>query len=1007
MDEVFFPDLLYDFYDDDPAETAEQDNCPADTGSSPAEEALIRCVDSFGYIDMKSLTERTGKSTEELLADLGGTAVFQDPAVFSDTDAVYEPHRGWMLYTHYCDGNLVRKLEAARELDARPGFAGRFQNNISMLENILPEAGNPEDIYCALGANWIPEDIYRQFIRELFDLTADPDIRFIEKLAKWVAEIPGRMLGIDSKHLIDNVYGCPGMDALRILRHTMNFSPIEISDSIPTSTGTEKRVNRDKTAAAMRKQQLIEERFQTFLRSDPERKRLIEELYSKTFAQYGHGKYNGDFLSFPGLQLDHGLYPHQRDAVARILLSPNNVLLAHDVGTGKTLIFIAAVHELYRMGLSKKNLIVLPNSVLRQTVDEHCRRYPNDRILCVLPSMTKAERNRRHTADFCDFSKERIETLQKIIDEDYTAIYMADSSFNLLRLSKNYRLGKLRGQLQSVNAAEYNACTKTEKGVLRLEALRLNSAILKLQKETNDTVWQSFDQLGITTLVVDECQNYKNALENENVGDVIGLSRRADKSQNLLEICSYLMENEPEGQRNRIVFSTGTVISNSLADVFSWQSYLQPQLLSSLKLDRLHSWLTMFCENARETQFDITGTKLKETQRYSRFRNVNELMRLFSLVCDYHSAGESGRAHEGIPAYSGYENLQVSRSRAQALYIDELLDRIELIRTHSIDPKEDNYLKVTGDGRKAALDIRLVYPDKAVPAGIPCKISECARKCAELYRAYPGCSQLVLSDIGLPSLPGHERPFSVYEALRDELVSLKIPAERIAFIHDAGSKAEQQTLFERVQEGDISILIGSTEKIGVGVNVQKKLVALHHLSIPWRPSDIVQRNGRILRQGNTCPEVFIYRYVTEGTFDVYSWQLLETKQRFISDFLSGVPARSNEYTDREVLNYAEIKALAVNDDQMRDRVGTAMNLEKVTRLYRLRQNTLLKEREALARHEQLGQSARETGNPEEAERHEQRAAEIRRDLELGNPHEQQLRDLTERLDLLDRELLKK
>lgn len=877
-------------------------------GVSSSGDALIDCVNHYGRVDMDYMSHLSGLPIEQLVVELRGSAIFQLPEEFVDHD-VWDIAKGWVLRSQYLLGNISRKLKDAQKANSR--FPGCFEANIAALSAMLPEALGLEDIHVSLGASWLPAHIYSQFVKDLLSLKSSISVYYNKELSVWKVDTPS-----EAKTSVLNTltYGTSYMCATKIIEQTMNAKTVKVYDY--TWSGNryggnyEKTLNKSETLAAQEKQRSIIRAFEQWIQADEARKAIISDCYNDAFVGYAHSPFDGALLKLPDLNPSIELYPHQRNAVARIVLSGQNLLLAHDVGAGKTYEMIIGIHELKRMGLSPKNLIVVPNSVLRATVDIHRLLYPNDKILAVFPSdFTPARRG---------------DVLARIRDDDYIAIYMAYSSFDMIVMSKDYYINKMSMQLRELRNAAANARHKREKSALEADAEQLSKKLSRYVLEARDTAWLPFDKLGISTLVVDEAHNYKNIPLNSRADNVVGMhSKGSKKCAEMLEKCNSV---------DRVIFATGTPLTNSLADLFVLQSYLQPKELKFREIDSFDMWINTFGERETNFEIDVDSNNLRAMTRFSTFHNLTELMSLFSLVCDFHHIQAE---EESLPTFTGYTDVCVPKSEAQSVYIKDLSKRCEDIRERRVKRHEDNLLMVTTDGRKCALDIRLVDVNAEVHQNT--KIDVCAANVYKLYCTYPRTCQLVFSDIGTP-----KSSFNVYSTLQDKLTQMGIPEFEIAFIHDATTEKARANLFAKINSGSVRVVVGSTAKLGIGVNVQERLIALHHLSVPWRPADMVQREGRIIRRGNTCEEVYILRYITEGSFDSYSWQLLENKQRFISSFLSGTAA-SREMDDiaDAVLSYAEVKALAIGNPLIKKRVEIANKLERTKMAARGRQKQLV------------------------------------------------------------------
>ena len=912
--EIFIPEIPYDN-----GNTVVEANADRACKEYTSDEALIECINRCGCVDLRFMSEISGLSIETLISDLGGKAIFQDPEVFRNK-RTWSMEEGWILAPRYLCGNFVEKLSLAKHMNSR--FNGCFKNNVEAIKRLMPAKLSLEDIHVSFGAPWVPAWVYADFMRDYLRLSKRPVVYYNKEQSVWKIEDKGAF-----RDSVANVYtyGTMYMPALYIMEQSMNARTPKVFDYDYYRNGYpfDKILNKSKTLEVQEKQKKILRAFDEWIFKDETRKAKLQEAYNDTFVGYTFSPYDGSFLRFPGLNPNINLFKHQRDAIARILLSSSNVLLAHNVGTGKTYSMVVAAHELKRMGLSNKNMIVVPNNIIKDAVQAHMDLYPDDNILAVYPKdFTPAKRN---------------DVLNKIKDNDYVCIYITYASFDMITMSKSYKIQKMQDEIKELTEAAGACSHKDEKRMLELEAEAQKKKLSQFVTKTKDTKWLPFEQLGITTLFVDEAHNYKNISIESRADNIVGMHGEGSKK------CKEMLEKTQNV--DRLIFSTGTCLTNSIADLFVLQSYLQPEELKFNGIDKFDMWINTFGERETNFEIDVDAGSLRPVTRFSSFHNLSELMGMFSTVCDFYQP-EAG--DENLPEFNGYENISVAKNKPQSEYIKYLSQRTDAIRSHQVSRKEDNLLKVTTDGRKCALDIRLVDTNEpginySYSDVVNNKLSACAKKILELYRKYPDTCQVVFSDIGTPK-PG----FNVYDSLKSILVYMGIPEEEIAFAHDAKTETARSKLFSGLNKGKIRVAIGSTQKLGVGVNIQEKLVALHHLSVPWRPADMVQREGRIIRRGNTCKEVFIYRYITEGSFDSYSWQLLENKQRFISSFLSGVSCSRNQNDIADtVLSYSEVKALAIGNPLIKKRVETANILERVRISNRQRQKQLIDLREVI------------------------------------------------------------
>lgn len=905
------------FYDMDPEEESEeasaQEEIPDPSVQIPegsAGDALIGSLRENGRVDLKWMSKASGLSIEELIGRLRGNGIFQDPDHMKISEE-YDLSDGWVLAASYLNGNLRQKRMRADAYEKR--WPGYFQANLDALDRKLPPRIDIEHIHITLGATWIPEEMYTDFVKELLGVFMEGSVIYEPTLGLWRVQFKsGEVFSV----LNEMVYGTMDISALKIIEQTMNARTVKVYDrKVVYEKGdfvTKSFLNKEKTQEAQEKQQKIIEAFVDWCKSDLHRMEELETAYNEEFSSYGTTEFDGTFLEFPDLNPDIHLYPHQINAIARILLSDENVLLAHEVGTGKTYEMICGAHELHRLGLAKRILITMPNQVYQEFLDAHELLYPEDDILAIGP------------ADFRP--KNREETLEKIRTSDFTVCYIPHSIFDRIKMTPSYWVEMQQEEIQKVRQSWLNT-----RGPMRAKLESKLESMTRTLERYRDKVSENpnpglgFDDLDFDVLFVDEVHKYKNIPLFCKADNVVGLhSEGAVKCKEMVEKCKTV---------DRMIFSTGTPLTNSLADLFVLQNYLQPDALEDLQISSFDQWINTFAQRETNFEVDVDASSLRPVTRFSTFHNLPELMSLFSTVCDFHYAD----AHEDLlPAFSGYTDIQVKKTSSQEAYLDVLADRTEQVRMHRVKMKDDNLLKITNDGRRCALDLRLLDIDIPKEEIAQSKISACADQIAKIAEQYPDRAQIVFSDIGTP-----KKEFNVYDELKKQLIDRGFKPEEVAFIHDVPTEAARKKLFAAVNKAKIKVIIGSTEKLGTGVNIQERLVALHHLSVPWRPADMVQREGRIIRQGNTSPEVFICRYITEGTFDSYSWQLLENKQRFIGSFLSG-SSKSRDMDDiaDTVLSYAELKALAIGNPLIKERVETANRLEKTKALSRQRQRQL-------------------------------------------------------------------
>ncbi len=869
-------------------------------------DALVMSLTTLGCVDIEYISSVTGADCKTVIGTLKGS-IYQNPETWGECF-----YKGWETAEEYLSGNLVRKWKTASK--ANDEYKGYFADNLKAIEKVLPPTVATKDIYVTLGSPWVPTDIIDDFIVHLFGEVTHYRFRS-EEIKHWYLdtrhdEITGTWeIPLTDRYYhsvgVSQVFGTNRMEALKILENTLNMKTVKVTDEVKCLTnksGVKRVINRKETLAALEKQKDLIKEFQDWVWTDPKRKERLETIFEEKFSCVRRRMFDGSFLTFPTMSPGVTLFPYQKDAVARILFSPNT-LLAHDVGAGKTYVMIAAGQELRRMGLSKKNMYVVPNNIVGQWKSIFAQMYPDAKVLCIEPKMFKPS--------------QREAILERVRDEDFDGIIIAYSCFEMIPLSKQCYLDDLKAQQEAVENTIHTKGKATSK--LKKKSEKLKEKIAELNaalEDMYDTVY--FDELGITRLFVDEAHNFKNLPVDTKANNVLGISGAGSKK------CLDMLDKVHLIQRGNngggVVFATGTPITNSITDAFVMQMYLQSGELTLLDLQSFDSWIGMFAERVTEFEIDVDTSSYRLATRFAKFHNLPELTALLSSIADFHSVDDSA----GIPSHDDYKDALIGKTPDFSAYLQLISDRAEQVRTGQVSRRDDNMLKITTDGRKAALDMRLVDPT-SLPT-YQSKVARCAENIADIYvKTFANKStQLVFCDSSTP-----KKDFNLYTELKARLMGYNIPEEQIAFIHDADTEARRNALFRKVRKGEVRVLIGSTFKLGLGVNIQDKLIALHHLDVPWRPADMTQREGRILRQGNTNSKVYIYRYITEGSFDAYSWQLLETKQRFISSLLSGsLTARSGADIDDTVLNYAEVKALAVGNPLVKERVEAANELTR-------------------------------------------------------------------------------
>ena len=747
-----------------------------------------------------------------------------------------------------------------------------------------------EEIEVSPGAPWISKAIITEFARYLLTMGGEVEYNRTRGVRANYEPITGNWY-IEYKNFAkDNVnctvkYGLKNYHALFILEATLNLREIKLYES-------DGKYDEESTLAALEKQKLLIDLFKDWVWKDEDRKWEIEEAYNKMFGKYKPERFDGSGLQFPDMDTTQELFDYQKDAVQRII-SRKNTLLAFDVGAGKTFIMIAAAMIMRQRGISRKNMFVVPNNIVGQWSKIFTDLYPRARLLVIDPKSFK--------------KPVRDKAMQQMKYGDYDGIIIAYSCFEMIPISVNYIASVMRDKVTEIDGViermKYESGSTT---ALENEKKR----ILKLSKELIDsmdyeTFDVTFDELEINTLFLDEAHNYKNVPIKTKMRNLRGINTTGSrKCSDMLQKVRYIQDSI-EGRG--VVFATGTPLCNSLADAYTMQIYLQNDELAEMHLDVFDNWVKTFARPERVAEVDVDTQHYRYVTRFAKFFNLPELSKMFSDVAVFHAMGKE----DGIPDSEEYKDQVIEKNDDLTDYMLTLADRTEGIRSGVVDRKADNMLKVSTDGRKAALDLRLV--DREQPYATS-KVSNCIANVRAMYDQYEGCSQLVFCDYSTPK----KDEFNVYSAIKEGLVEWGIPEKEIAFVHSYHTEERKLALYQKVNEGKVRVLIGSTFKLGIGANVQTKLKAIHHLDVPWRPADMVQREGRILRKGNQYSEVFIFRYICEGSFDAYSWQILETKQKFISQFLMGSAyQRTASDLEENILSFAEVKALALSDPRMK------------------------------------------------------------------------------------------
>ncbi|MBR3439350.1 MAG: sce7726 family protein [Clostridia bacterium] len=770
---------------------------------------------------------------------------------------------------------------------------------------LTPHEITYKDIEVSLGVPWIKPNLIDEFIRELLDMHYSLGygaLKFAEYepiTGNW--NINNKRLGNDYPKAYSE-YGTERYNALRIIEASLNLREIKVYDDC--------RLNEKETLAAIEKQEKINAEFKKWIWKDETRRWIVEEEYNKIFGKYKKKTYDGSRLEFPEMSADCTLYEYQKDAVQKII-SEKNTLLAFDVGAGKTYIMIAAAMKMRQMGISRKNMFVVPNNIVGQWEKIFSELYPKARILAVEPKTFKPEMRQK--------------VLKQIKTADYDGIIIAYSCFEMIPLSEKYIVNTMEKKTKELN----EAIAELERGIYwkygTTPLYRQRDYIRKLTDELLDAMYSApaditFDQLEINTIFLDEAHNYKNLPLKTRLKDISGINTKG--SRKCLEMLTKVRCVQDANNGRGAVFATGTPLCNSIADTFVMQTYLQNEELKKHNLDKFDNWVKTFAKPEQVCEIDVDTSKFRFVTRFARFFNLPELSRMFSDVAVFYAVDESD-----LPELEGYTDTVIKRNGPLEKYMKTLCERTESIRAKEVDKKQDNMLKVSTDGRKAALDLRLVGKEQAYDSCS--KIFRCVENVIEIYNKYEGCAQIVFCDYSTPK----SEKFDVYNETKARLIEAGIPGKEIAFIHSYKSESTKLKLFEDVNSGRVRVLLGSTFKLGIGANVQRRLKAVHHLDVPWRPADMVQREGRILRRGNENENILIYRYIAEGSFDSYSWQILETKQKFISQFLEGSAyQRSSTDLEDNVLTYAQVKALALAQPLMKKLAETENELRNLRKL---------------------------------------------------------------------------
>ena len=878
-----------------------------------ASEAYALSLAEKAKIDMPYMMELTGKSEQELFEDLKGV-IFLNPMHTSDDDG----RPKYLPADEYLSGNVREKLEWARR--SAELYPDDYSENVRALEAVQPVDLTASEISVRLGATWLPPEIAEQFMFELFGTPRycqwNIHVHFSQYTGEWNVE--GKSYDRTNVKAY-NTYGTSRINGYKIMEETLNLKDVRIFDYIEDENGKKTAVlNKKETAIAQGKQELIKQAFADWIWNDPDRREKLTRLYNEKFNSTRPREYDGSHMSFVGINPEITLRTHQVNAIAHILYG-GNTLLAHVVGAGKTFEMVAAAQESKRLELCQKSLFVVPNHLTEQWASEYLQLYPSANILVA----TKKDFETKNRKKFCG----------RIATGDYDAVIIGHSQFENIPMSIERQRAILEQQLDEVleGIAELKRNRGDNFSIKQLERTKktVKQRLDKLNDQSRKDDVVTFEELGVDRIFIDEAHYYKNLAAFTKMRNVGGISQtEAMKSSDLYMKCRYL--DELTGCRG-VVFATGTPISNSMVEMYTMQKYLQYSTLKRNDLIHFDAWASTFGETVTAIELSPEGTGYRAKTRLAKFYNLPELMSMFKETADIQTAD---MLNLPVPE-AHYHNIVLKPSEAQKKMVEGLSERAERVRNKMVDSSTDNMLLITNDGRKLALDQRLM--NDMLPDSETSKVSACADNVFDIWQrtAESRSTQMVFCDL---STPHNDGKFNVYDDLRKKLIEKGIPAEEIAYIHTAETEAKKKELFGKVRSGQIRVLLGSTQKMGAGTNVQTKLVALHHLDCPWRPSDLQQREGRIIRQGNENPEVDIYTYVTENTFDSYLYQLVEGKQKFIGQIMtSKSPVRSAEDIDETALSYAEIKALCAGNPHIKEKMDLDID---VSRLKLLKANHL-------------------------------------------------------------------
>ena len=918
-------------------------------------EALAVSIGEHGRVDLPYMAELLGSpgDYERITTELQGV-IFKDPSADAD-----DPEAGWQTADEYLSGNVRDKLRMAQlAAESHP----EFKVNVDALTKAQPKDLEASEIDVRLGATWLAPSIVQQFMMEAFQppyrirYNNAITVRYSPYTSEW--RISNKSATGFGDIMATETYGTRRANAYKILEDTLNLRDSRVYDTIEED-GKEKRVlNQNETTLAQQKQQAIKDAFAGWVWKDPQRRALLVKKYNELFNSTRPREYDGSHIHFVGMNPEINLREHQRNAVAHVLYG-YNTLLAHEVGAGKSFEMAASAMESKRLGLCQKSLFVVPNHLTEQWASEFLRLYPNAKLLVTSKKDFEPANRKR----FC----------ARITTGDYDAVIIGHSQFEKIPLSAERQARIIEDQIEEIENAIAEA--KEQSGehftVKQMEKTRktLEVKLKKLQSTDRKDDVVTFEQLGVDRLFVDESQNYKNLYLYTKMRNVAGLSTsEAQKSSDMFGKCRYL--DEVTGGRG-VIFATGTPISNSMTEMYTLMRYLQYSTLQQKQLTHFDAWASTFGETTTAIELAPEGTGYRARTRFAKFFNLPELMNMFKEAADIKT---SDQLHLPVPE-AKFETVVVKPSEIQQDMVKSLSERAAEVHSGAVDPSVDNMLKITSDGRKIGLDQRLMNP--LTPDDPDSKLNACVDNVLRIWNETKedNLTQLIFCDMSTPKGDGS---FNVYDDIRTKLLAAGVPESEVEFIHNADTEGKKADLFSKVRSGKVRVLLGSTAKMGAGTNVQTLLVAVHHLDVGWRPSDMTQRNGRIIRQGNKNKQVYVYNYVTEGTFDAYLWQTLENKQKFISQIMtSKSPMRSCDDVDEQALSYAEVKALCAGDPRIREKMDLDVQVAKLKVLRSDYQNQKYRLEDKLLKH-----------YPEEIQKAKNRIAALKNDAQIADAHPQ-------------------